>query len=59
MARNTIVAVILGVFTVILITMATLDIISGEVFATSLTGITSVATIIIGVTSKDNKDNDN
>jgi hypothetical protein len=56
MARNTIVAIILGVFTVILITMATMDIITGEVFATSLTGITSVATIIIGITSKDNQD---
>jgi hypothetical protein len=36
--------------------MATMDIITGEVFATSLTGITSVATIIIGITSKDNQD---
>lgn len=56
MARNTIVAIILGVFTVILIGMAIMGYIAGDVFATALTGITSVATVIIGITSKDNKD---
>lgn len=56
MARNTIVAIILGVAATLLTVMAVFDVIEGDVYATALTGVTSLGTILIGVYSQDNRD---
>jgi hypothetical protein len=58
MARNTIVAIMLGVSATLLTVMAVLGIIEGDVYATALTGITSLGTVLIGVFSQDNKNQD-
>lgn len=58
MARNTIVAIMLGVAATLLTIMAILGVIEGDVYATALTGMTSLGTVLIGVFSQDNKDND-
>ena len=58
MARNTIVAIMLGVAATLLTIMAILGIIEGDVYATALTGMTSLGTVLIGVFSQDNKDKD-
>jgi len=46
MARNTIVAIMLGVSATMLTVMAVLGIIEGDVYATALTGITSLGTVL-------------
>jgi hypothetical protein len=58
MARNTIVAIMLGVAATMLTVMAILGVIEGDVYATALTGITSLGTVLIGVFSQDNKNQD-
>ena len=58
MARNTIVAIMLGVAATLLTVMAILGVIEGDVYATALTGMTSLGTVLIGVFSQDNKDKD-
>lgn len=58
MARNTIVAIMLGVAATLLTIMAILGVIEGDVYATALTGMTSLGTVLIGVFSQDNKDKD-
>jgi hypothetical protein len=55
MARNTIVAVMMGVVIVLLVGLAAAGIVSGEVLGYSITGITTASTIAIGVFSEDTK----
>lgn len=56
MARNTIVAVLIGVNFITLLICLLLKYIDGETFTAAVTGVTSIGTILIGVYSKDNKD---
>jgi hypothetical protein len=55
MARNTIVAVMMGLVILLLIGLAAAGIVTGDVLGYSITGITGAATIAIGVFSEDTK----
>ena len=56
MSRNTIVAIMLGVAWLSLSAFAAMGMIEGDVYATSVTSLTGLATILIGIFSKDEKD---
>ena len=56
MSRNTIVAIMLGIAWISLSAFAGMGIIEGDVYATSVTSLTGLATILIGIFSKDEKD---
>ena len=56
MARNTIVAVMLGIAWISLSAFAGMGLIEGDVYATSVTSLTGIATVLIGIFSKDEKE---
>lgn len=55
MARNTIVAIMMGVTVLLLIALSAMNKITGEVLGYSITGVSTVGGIIIGVVSEDSK----
>jgi hypothetical protein len=55
MARNTIVAVMMGVGFVACLIMTILGYMTGEVLGASITGITGIGSLAIGVFSEDTK----
>ena len=56
MARNTIVAIMLGIAWISLSAFAGMGLIEGDVYATSVTSLTGIATVLIGIFSKDEKE---